>query len=156
MSGVLRVYLFLPFSLGPSAEWSDKCVKAVSAAARAKLPQLHVVGFAGDSRFVGASGEHDALAVGMSGFTSLLEQMGARYRAKDGKRGWPTRACPWPGFVVGAQDNAARMEERKVAKGLRICEALIGCQPGSTAPAQESLASVSFLNFFSLGRAWGL
>ena len=49
---------------------------------------------------------------------------------------------------MGAQDNAARMEERKVAKGLRICEALLGCQPGSTAPAQESLASVSFLNFF--------
>ena len=148
MSGILGVDLFLPLGLGPPPGWNDTCVKAVLGPARAELPQLHVVDFAGDVRFAGVSGEHDALAVGMSGFTSLLEQMGARYRAKDGKRGRQTLACPWPRFVVGAQDNAARMEERKVAKGLRISEALIGCQPGSTAPAQESLASVSFLNFF--------
>ena len=38
------------------------------------------------------------------------------------------------------------MEERKVEEGLRICEALFGCQPGSSAPAQELLASISFLN----------
>ena len=40
------------------------------------------------------------------------------------------------------------MEERKIEKGLRSREALLGARPGSSVPARELLASVSFLNFF--------
>ena len=106
-----------------------------------------MVDFVGDIRFAGASCEHDALAVGMTGFTSLLEQMGARYRAKEGKRWWPTRTTPWLGFAVDTLDGAAKMEGRKIEEGLRLREALYGARPGSTVPAREFLASVSFLNF---------
>ena len=84
MSGVLGVYLLPPFGSAPSPGWNDKCVKAVLEAARAKFPRLHVVDFVGDIRFVGASGERDALTVGATGFMSLPEQMGARYHAKGG------------------------------------------------------------------------
>ena len=66
----------------------------VLAAARALLPQLLVVDFMDDIRFVGASGERDALAAGMTGSMSLLDQMGARYHAKEGKRWRPTRSIP--------------------------------------------------------------
>ena len=62
------------------------CVKAVLDAARANFPQLRVVDFADDIRCVGANGEHDALAAGMTGLTSLLDRIGARYHTKEGKR----------------------------------------------------------------------
>ena len=89
--GVPGVYLFLPFGLGPSLGWKDK---AALAAAGALLPQSLVVDFADDIRFVGASGERDALAVGMAGVMSLLDQMGVGYHAKGGKRWWPARSMP--------------------------------------------------------------
>ena len=96
MSGVLGVYLFLPVGLGRPPGWYDKCVEAVLGAARARFPELYVVDFVGDIRFVGASGEHDALAVGITGFTPPLEQMGVRYHAKEGKGWWPT--APYHGW----------------------------------------------------------
>ena len=96
MSGVLGVYLFLPVGLGPPPGWYDKCVTAVLEAARARFPELYVVDFVGDIRFVGASGEHDALAAGIKDFTPPLEQMGVRYHAKEGKGWWPT--APYHGW----------------------------------------------------------
>ena len=48
---------------------------------------MHIVYFVDDLRLVGASGQHDALAAGMTGLTSLLDQMGARYHAKALKGG---------------------------------------------------------------------
>ena len=89
-----------------------------------------MVDFVDDIRFAGASRKHDAVAVGMTGFTSQLEQMGARYHATEGKRWRPTRTIPWLRFVVDTLNNVARMEERKMEKGLRICEALFGGRPG--------------------------
>ena len=71
MSGILGVYLPRPFGLSPSPGWNDECVRAVLVVACAQFPQLRMVDFVGDIRFVGASGEHDALAVGMTDFTSL-------------------------------------------------------------------------------------
>ena len=71
ISGILGVYFFLPFGLGPSPGWNDKCVRAVLELARAQFPQLRMVVFVGDIRFVDASGEHGALAVGMTGFMPL-------------------------------------------------------------------------------------
>ena len=114
--------------------------------ARAQAPQLRIVDFVGDIRSIGASGGRDALAVGITGFTPPLEQMGVRYHAKEGKGRWPTRAIPWLGFAVDTHNEAARMEKRKIEKGPCICEALLECRPGSTAPAPELLASAPFLN----------
>ena len=105
LAGVLGVYLFQPFGLGPSPGWNDRCVKAALDAARPQSPRMHIVGFAGDIRFVDASGAHYALAAGMAGLMSLLDQMGARYHAKEGKRWWPTRLIPWLGFEVDAQND---------------------------------------------------
>ena len=43
MSGVLGVYLFLPFGLGPSPGRNDACEKAVLEVPRAHLPRLRIV-----------------------------------------------------------------------------------------------------------------
>ena len=147
VSGVLGVYLFLPSGLGPAPEWNDKCVKAGWVAARLQFPQLRMVDFVSDIRLVGASGEHGALAAGMMGFTSLLDQIGVRYRAKQIKRWWPTRAIPWLGFVVDTMNGAGKMGERAAEEGLRLREALSGARLGSAVPAPGFLAPVSFLNF---------
>ena len=129
-SGILGVPLFLPFGLRLFPGWNDKSVKAFLKAAPGRFPQLHMVDFVDDIRFARASGEPDALACGMTGFTSLLEQLGARYHATEGKRWRPTRTIPWLRFVVDTLNNVARMEERKMEKGLRISEALFGGRPG--------------------------
>ena len=86
LSGVLGVYLFLPFGLGPSPGWNDGCVKAALSVARARFLSMHIVDFVGDIRLVDESGEHDALAQGMTGLMSLLGDMGARYHTKGGKK----------------------------------------------------------------------
>ena len=85
LAGILGAYLVLPFGLGPSQGWNDKCAKAILSAARSHVPTMHVVDFADDVRLVDASGERDVLAVGVTGLTSLLDQMGVRYHAKEGK-----------------------------------------------------------------------
>ena len=149
-TGVLGVYLFLPFRLGPPPGWGDTCVRAVLGAVRVNIPRLRLVDFVGDIRCAYSSGEHGELAPGMAGFMSLVDRMSARYHTEDGKWWWPTRAMPWSGFVVDTQSGVVRMEERKIENGVRLREALFGAQPGSTVPARGLLASVSFLNFLDL------
>ena len=109
VAGVSGVCLFLPFGSGPSSGRNDKCVEAVLEVARVWFPQLRVVDFVDDIRFAGASSEHDSLALEMTGFMALLEQMGARYHAKEGKRWRPTRSILRPAFVVDTRNDAARM-----------------------------------------------
>ena len=70
MSGILGVYLLLLFGLDLSPRCNDKCVQAALEVARVQSPRLRLVDFVVDIRFAGASGEHDALAVGMTGFMS--------------------------------------------------------------------------------------
>ena len=94
LTGVLGVCLFLPFGLGPSPGWNDRCVKAVLDVARPQYPTLRIVDFADDIRRVGATGERGALAVGMTGLMSLLDRMGSRYHTKEGERWRPTRLIP--------------------------------------------------------------
>ena len=106
--------------MGPSPGWNDRCVKAVLNVARPQFPEMHIADFVCDIRLVDASGQHDALAVGITGLMSLLDQMGARYHAREGERWWPTRLLPWLGFDVDARNDVARMEGREVAKGLRL------------------------------------
>ena len=48
-------------------------MKAILGVARSHFPATHVVDFVGDVRLVESSGEHDALAVGMTGVMSLLD-----------------------------------------------------------------------------------
>ena len=147
ISGVLGVYLFIPFGLGPSPGINDGCVKEVLRVVRARYPSLQVVDFVDDIRLVEESGDHDALAASMTGMMSVLDQLGVRYHTKEGKRWWPTRVIPWLGFVVDTRENVVRMEEAKVAKGQRLCEEIAGANPGSEVSARDLLASVSFLNF---------
>ena len=117
VTGVLGVYLFLPFRLGPSPGRGDTCVRAAPGAVRVNIPRLRLVDFVGDIRCVYSSGEHDELATGMTGIMSLMDRMGARYHTKDGKRWWPTRAMPWSGSVVDTQGGVVRMGERKIENG---------------------------------------
>ena len=147
ITGVLGVYLFLPFGLGPSPGINDACVKEVLDVVRAHFPRLQAVDFVDDIRLVEESGEHDALAVCMTGMMSLLDHMGVRYHTKEGKRWWPTRVIPWLGFEVDTRENVVRMEENKVIKGQRLCEEVINAVPGSEMSARDLLATVSFLNF---------
>ena len=114
---------------------------------RANFPRRRAVDFVGDIRRVDVSGEHDALAAGMAGSMSLVNRMGPRYHANEGKRSRPTRSIPRPGFVVDTLNGVVRMEERKVGKGTRLREAWFGAQPGTTMPAGELLALFTFLNF---------
>ena len=147
MTGVLGVYLFLPFGLGPSPGWDDRCVKAILSVARSHFPATRIVVFAGDIRLVDAAGGRDALVVGASRLMSLLDQMGARYRAKEGKRWRPTRLIPWLGVEVDAHNNVVRMETRKVEKGLRLRESIFGSEPGASMQARDLLATASYLIF---------
>ena len=78
---------------------------------------------------------------------SLLDQMGAGYHTKEGKRWWPTRRIPWLGFEIDTQDSVVRMEERKVEKGIRVREGIFESRPGATVPARDLLPAVSYLNF---------
>ena len=87
LPGVLGVYLFLPFGLGPSPGWNDRCVKAALAVARARFPSLRIVDFGDEARLVDETGERDELARGMIGLLPLLGDMGVRYRAEDGSGG---------------------------------------------------------------------
>ena len=146
-TGVLGVYLFLPFGLGPSPGINDGCVKEVLSVVRSQFPSLRVIDFVDDVRLVEASGEHDALAASMTGMMSVLDRMGVRYHTKEGKRWWPTRVIPWLGFEVDMRENVVRMEESKVAKGQRLCEEVINTCSGAEMSARELLAAVSFLNF---------
>ena len=81
MTGVLGVYLFLPFSLGPSPGINDGRVKAVLEVARARCPSLKIVDFVDDIR-------HDALPASMTNMLVILERMGVRLHTKgrDGGR----------------------------------------------------------------------
>ena len=56
-------------------------MKAVLNVGRPRYPAMHVVAFVGGLHLVDASGQHDALAAGMTGSLSLLDRMGARYHA---------------------------------------------------------------------------
>ena len=94
-----------------------------------------------DIRLVHVTGEHDALAAGMTGLMSLLDQMGIRYHMKDGKRWRPTRLIPWLGFEVDTRNNVVRMAERKVEKGLRACGGIFESRPGATMQARDLLAT---------------
>ena len=78
---------------------------------------------------------------------ALLDRIGARCHAKEGKRWRPTRSILWLGFVVVTLNGAAEIEERTIEKGVRLCEELFGAQPGTAVPARELIASVSFLGF---------
>ena len=147
ITGRLGVYLFLPFGLGPLPGWNDRCVKAILSVARSHIPALHIGDFVGDIRLVDASGQHDALAVSMSGLMSLLGRMGARYHAKEGKRWRPTRLTPWLGFEVDTHNDVVRVEEREVEKGLRLREGILEPLSGATTQARDLLATASHLNF---------
>ena len=76
---------------------------------RARFPSLRVIDFVDDIRLVEESGGHDALAASMTGMMSVLDQLGVRYHAKEGKRWWPTRLIPWLGFEVDTQNNVVRL-----------------------------------------------
>ena len=129
LTGVLGVYLFLLSGLGPFPGWNDCCVKAVLGVARPRYPEMHMVDFAEDIRLADAPGQHGALAAGVTGHMSLLGQMGARYRAKEGKRWWPTRRIPWLGFEVDTQTTSPVW---KIAGSKKAP----GCVRGSSSPAR--------------------
>ena len=149
LTGVLGAYLFLPFGLGPSPGWNDRCVKAVFDVARPQCPTLRIVDFAGDIRLVGATGEHDALAAGTAGLMSLLDQMGIRFHTKEGKGWWPTRSIPWLGFGIYTRSNVVRMGERKVEKGPRSRDRIFEYRPVATMQGRELLATVSYCHLRS-------
>ena len=86
LSGVLGVYLFFPFGLGPPPGWNDKCVRAISTAARSHFPSMRIVDLAGDIHLTDASAGRNELAVGMAGLMSPLGEIGVRFRAKEGQR----------------------------------------------------------------------
>ena len=132
----MGVYLFLQFGLGPSPGWTDACVKAVLEVVRFRVPLLRMADFVGDLSLVDESGEDNALAAGMTGALSLLEGIGVRLHAKEGKRRWPTRRTPWSGFEVDTHEGAVKLEERKRQKGKRLCEEIFEAAPGSRAPAR--------------------
>ena len=94
-TGILGVYLFLPFGLGPPPGWGDARVKALPEVARSRLQRLGVLDFAYDMRLVTTDGERDTLAADVTGATSLLDDLGTRYHAVEGKRLWPTRCISW-------------------------------------------------------------
>ena len=52
VSGLLGVYLFPPFGLGPSPGWDDKCVREVLRVDRRMRPSLLVIDSVGDLRLV--------------------------------------------------------------------------------------------------------
>ena len=147
LSGVLGVFLFLPSRQGPSPGWSDRRVEAALDVARSKFPGVRIVDFADDFRLADVGVDRDALAVGMTGLMSLLEQMGVRYHTMGGKGWWPTRLTPWLGFEVDAREGVVRVENRRVEKGLRRREGIVGARPGTAILARGLLASASFLNF---------
>ena len=125
---------------------NDGYVKAVLGVVRAHCPRLRIVDFADDVRLVDTSGEHDALAASITNMLVILERMGARYRAKGEKRRLPTPLIPRLGLEVDTKSNAARLEERKVERGLRLREEVFGVHPGAVLPARGLLATASFLN----------
>ena len=88
VSGVLGVYLFLPFGLSPPPGINDACVKSASEVIRTRCPRLQIADFAGDLRLADVCGEHDALAADMAGAMPLLDDMGTKYHTKEGKRCW--------------------------------------------------------------------
>ena len=91
--------------------------------------------------------ERDTLVADKTGVMSLLDDMGIRYRAKEGKRQRPTPCIPWLGFDADTCRGAVRTEERKVSEGPRLREEILGASPGSEMSARASLAFASFLNF---------
>ena len=131
----------MPLGLGPPPGWNDGCVKAILTVARFHFPSMHIVDSVGDIRPADASGGHDELAVGTAGLMSLLDEMGARYHTKEGKRGWPTRLTHRLGFEVYTHKDVARMEERKVEKGLRLREGIFESEPGPPMQARDLLAT---------------
>ena len=147
ITGRLGVYLFLPFGLGPSPGWTDGRATAILSVERSYVPAMHFVDSADGIRLVDAPGQHDALAVGMSGLMSLLGRKGARYHAKEGKRWRPTRLTPWLGFEVDTHNDVVRVEEREVEKGLRLREGILEPLSGATTQARDLLATASHLNF---------
>ena len=118
VSSVLGVYLFAPFGLGPSPGWNDFCVKVVLKAACARIPSLRAAAFVGDPRLVDVSGERDPLLVPTSGLMSFFDDLGAKYRAKEGMWRRPTCSGSWLGFVADAHQGDVKMEEKKGERAL--------------------------------------
>ena len=88
--------------------------------ARPEVSGLRAVDSVDAIRLADVGGAHDALAVGMTGLTSLPEQMGVRRHTRAGKRWWPARLIHWLGFEVDARQGVVRMGNRKVEEGLRL------------------------------------
>ena len=137
-AGVLGVYRFPPFGLGPSPGLNDACVEALLAVARTRLPRLRILDFADDLRLVATNGEHDAMAADMTGILSLLDDMGIRYH---------DMGIPRFGFEVDTLQGAVRVEARNVLKGMRQREEIFGALPASEMSARTLLATASFLGF---------
>ena len=105
---------------------------------RSRSPPLRIVDDARAPRLAdGPLLVDDALAAGTTGALSLLEDMGARLRAKEGQRWWPTRRIPWLRFEVDTKENVAELEVRNVQKGMPLCEELFGASPGSRVSARS-------------------
>ena len=130
-------------SVGASPGWNDASVKALLKVSRSRLQRLGILEFADDLRLVTTDAWRDTLAADMAGVTSSLGDMGIRYRAKAGKRWWPTRRIPRLGFEAGAYRGAVSMEESNVLEGPRPREEIFGASPGSEMSAR------TLLNFFT-------
>ena len=101
----------------------------------------------GDLRWVDSTGSHDELAVDMVAFKCLLDRFGARYHTRGGKHWWLTRVIPRLGSAAGTKSSVARVEEKKLSKGMALRREIFGRQPDSTASARSLLPSTSFPNF---------
>ena len=80
---------------------------------------------------------------GMTKFEKLLDRLGARYHAREGKHWLPAGATPWLGFSVDTGDGVVRIEDKKVLNGRSFCRETLGIRPDSTV----SPSSASFWNF---------
>ena len=109
VSGLLGVYLFLPFGLGPHPGCNDAREKALFKFARSRFLRLRVVDFVGDRRLVETGGGHDALSAEKTGAKSLLGDMGAKYNTTEGEGLWLTRPISRLGFELDTHLGAAKL-----------------------------------------------
>ena len=83
VSGHFRMFLLLPFSLGPPHRWNGRFVKEVLQLALAARPSLRVADFVGDLRMVAACGPKNQLLRGMVRMVEMFPELGPRPRAKE-------------------------------------------------------------------------
>ena len=78
---------------------------------------------------------------------TLMSGLGARYRAKQGKRWRSGQSTPRIGLAADTRAMEAQIDSTNRKKGLSVCDAVTGMQAATRTSARSGLSAAPYINF---------